>query len=151
MQYLPFLWPVRQSGAAVKHNDTILKNLMTSHSFNSIPGFVGWLVGGSVGWWVSWLVGWLVGPADWKFTSSTFNTFLSNRTLCIRDGRGISLALMLICRSQLGLLYYESLICLSNRSLIVAAAHMYGIWYSISATILCTHYENKFTKNIRPI
>ena len=54
--------------------------------------------------------------------------FLSNRMLWIRDGRGISLALMLICRSQLGSLHYESLICLSNKSLNVA--HMaYGIQF----------------------
>ena len=31
-RYLPLLWPVRQSGAAIEHNDVILKNLMTSHS-----------------------------------------------------------------------------------------------------------------------
>ena len=36
-QYLPLLWPVRQSGAAVEHNDVILTNLMTSHCFNPIP------------------------------------------------------------------------------------------------------------------
>ena len=63
---------------------------------------------------------------DIYFQHSTL--FLSNRTLWIRDGRGISLALMLICRSQLGSLHYESLICLSNRSLNVA--HMaYGIQF----------------------
>ena len=31
-QYLPLLWPVRQSGAAFEPNDIILTNLMTSHS-----------------------------------------------------------------------------------------------------------------------
>ena len=36
-QYLPLLWPVRQSGAAVEHNDVILTNLMTSLCFNPIP------------------------------------------------------------------------------------------------------------------
>ena len=30
-QYLPLLWPVRQSGAAVEHNDVILTNIMTRH------------------------------------------------------------------------------------------------------------------------
>ena len=33
-QYLPLLWPVRQSGASVKRNDVILMNLMMSHCFN---------------------------------------------------------------------------------------------------------------------
>ena len=36
-QYLPLLWPVRQSGAAIKPNDVILTNLKTSHCFNPIP------------------------------------------------------------------------------------------------------------------
>jgi hypothetical protein len=31
VQYLPPLWPLWQSGAAVEHNDVILTNLMTSH------------------------------------------------------------------------------------------------------------------------
>ena len=35
--YLPLLWPVRQSGAAIEPNDIILDNLMTSHCFNPIP------------------------------------------------------------------------------------------------------------------
>ena len=32
-----FVWLVRQSGAAVKPNDVILTNLITSHCFNPIP------------------------------------------------------------------------------------------------------------------
>ena len=36
-QYLPLLWPVQQSGAAVEPNDVILTNLMMSHCFNRIP------------------------------------------------------------------------------------------------------------------
>ena len=30
-RYLPLLWPVRQSGAALEPNDVILTNLMTSY------------------------------------------------------------------------------------------------------------------------
>ena len=36
-RYMPLLWPVPQSGAAVEHNDVILMNLMTSHFFNPTP------------------------------------------------------------------------------------------------------------------
>jgi hypothetical protein len=35
-RYLPLLWPVRQSGAAVEHNDVILTNLMTSITLLSV-------------------------------------------------------------------------------------------------------------------
>ena len=46
---------------------------------------------------------------------------------------------MLICRSQLGSLHYESLICLSNRSLNVA--HMaYGIQFR-QLFFVCTYNE----------
>ena len=31
-QYLPLLWPVRQSGTALEPNDVILANLMTSQT-----------------------------------------------------------------------------------------------------------------------
>ena len=37
-QYLPLLWPVRQSGAAAEHNDVILYlGLHTTGPFNPIP------------------------------------------------------------------------------------------------------------------
>ena len=35
-QYLPLLWLVRQSGAAVEHDDIILMNLMTPRCFKPI-------------------------------------------------------------------------------------------------------------------
>jgi hypothetical protein len=36
-QYLPLLWPERQSGAAVEHIDVILTNLMTSYWLDYTP------------------------------------------------------------------------------------------------------------------
>ena len=45
---LPLFWPVQQSGAAVKHNDNILTNLMTSHCFNPIPWPISSLGSGTV-------------------------------------------------------------------------------------------------------
>ena len=36
MRYFPLLWCLRQSGAAVEHNDVILMNLMMSHCSNPV-------------------------------------------------------------------------------------------------------------------
>ena len=36
MRYFPLLWWLRQSGAAVEHNDVILTNLMMSHCSNPV-------------------------------------------------------------------------------------------------------------------
>ena len=36
-RYLPLLWPVQQSGAAIEHNDVILTNLKTSYWLNHTP------------------------------------------------------------------------------------------------------------------